>query len=462
MGIKLIHNNNIVHRDLKPENIFIDINNKIKIGDFGLSRNFNSYKAYTLTPNGAGTTQYNAPEVIDEGKYNKKADIWSLGCIIYELFTLNLYFYDKLFDRIKTINNEKYQKLINSLLQIDFNKRPDINQIINDYVDEGKINNNIINYDAINNNKIKNNTINNNIKDNNNINYKYTNKNHKKYEYIDNYKYSLKKPSGFKRIENHSYFISGLQIIASCEIIQKILIDRRYIRSDLISLLNDIFVQLNDSLTPIDCSNLCKYLTHNGILNKYNIEGDSQTFIESLIKNINEHIEINFLSIFSLKSEIYIFGNCQYCNKKINKNDISSDIIQKIKFDNIKQYISIIELMLRSQKEMPCPFCEKTIRLYKEIHPIELPEILIFTIEKINFKNFFVQIEIMIEKVRYQLFAINIKFEENPEKIYYICQVKREGKWYEINNEFVESINGPGEKHNNRICGLFYKKKSYI
>lgn len=73
LGIRLIHNKNIVHRDLKPENIFIDENIKVKIGDFGLSKNFNSYKTYTLTPNGAGTLQYNAPEVLDEGKYNKKS-----------------------------------------------------------------------------------------------------------------------------------------------------------------------------------------------------------------------------------------------------------------------------------------------------------------------------------------------------------------------------------------------------
>jgi len=105
LGIRVIHNKNIVHRDLKPENIFIDVNNKIKIGDFGLSRNFNSYKAYTLTPNGSGTIQYNAPEVLNEGKYNKKSDIYSLGCIIYELFTLNLYFIDKLCERIIIIDN---------------------------------------------------------------------------------------------------------------------------------------------------------------------------------------------------------------------------------------------------------------------------------------------------------------------------------------------------------------------
>ena len=131
LGIKQIHDKNIIHRDLKPENILINKSNKLKIGDFGLSKKFNSYKTYTLTPKEAGTTQYTAPEILDEeGKYNKMSDIWSLGCIIYELFTLKMYYYDKIRDKIKIINNNKYQKLIDSLLVIDYKKRLSIDQII--------------------------------------------------------------------------------------------------------------------------------------------------------------------------------------------------------------------------------------------------------------------------------------------------------------------------------------------
>lgn len=63
-GIKEIHTQNIIHRDLKPENILIDKNNKIKIDDFGLSKQFDSYKSYTFTERGAGTTPYKAPEIL--------------------------------------------------------------------------------------------------------------------------------------------------------------------------------------------------------------------------------------------------------------------------------------------------------------------------------------------------------------------------------------------------------------
>ena len=345
-------------------------------------------------------------------------------------------------DRIKIIDNGKYQKLINSLLQIDFNKRPDINQIINDYVDEGKINNNNINYYNKSNNYI-----------NNNINCK----NNKNYISDNGCTYSLKNhPIGIKSIKTYSYFISGLQIIASCEIIKKIL-NYRYNKNKFIYLLNDTFEKLNHNHSSplLDCSNLCEYLIQNGILNSNNKEGDSQAFIEILIKNINEAVDMDFLSIFSFRTEI--LGQCYNCKKEINKkDDISSDITKKIKFNNTRKYIDMIEHKLRSRNEILCPYCYNKIVEYKK--KVKLPEILIFTIEKNEFIKFFVDNKIMIQGERYQLFAINIKLEKNPQTIHYICQVEMEGRWYEINNEYVKTIIRPGEGCNDRICGLFYKK----
>ena len=132
-ALKEIHDKNITHRDLKPENIFMNKNNRIKIGDFGVSKQLNSFKTLISTKYGAGTVLYNSPEVIKFGKYNKKTDIWSLGCIIYELFNLSIYFLDK-YDEVKTIDKEiyniKWQELINLLLQVDVDKRPDINQVL--------------------------------------------------------------------------------------------------------------------------------------------------------------------------------------------------------------------------------------------------------------------------------------------------------------------------------------------
>ena len=133
IGIKEIHNKKTIHRDLKPENIFMNENMEIKIGDFGISKQLNSYKTHTLTVNKAGFNYYIAPKIIYKGIYIEKSDLWSLGCIIYELFTLSIYSEDKSFDEIKKIDadvyNCKWQELIDSLLQGNYYKRFDINQV---------------------------------------------------------------------------------------------------------------------------------------------------------------------------------------------------------------------------------------------------------------------------------------------------------------------------------------------
>ncbi|KAG6901742.1 hypothetical protein C0995_008396 [Termitomyces sp. Mi166 len=81
----------ILHRDLKPDNVFLDTTDKVKLGDFGLSRaltqtNFaNTY---------VGTPYYMSPELMQEKAYDTKSDIWSLGCVIYELCALKPPFYE--------------------------------------------------------------------------------------------------------------------------------------------------------------------------------------------------------------------------------------------------------------------------------------------------------------------------------------------------------------------------------
>ena len=133
-GIKEMHDKNIIHRDLKPENIFMNEIMEIKIGDFGISKQFNPMKEYMQTLNKAGSIFYMAPEILVEGKYNKKSDMYSLGCIIYELFHLNKYYNDREYEEIKTIDSKKYnnkwQEIINSLLQVNPDDRMNINQVL--------------------------------------------------------------------------------------------------------------------------------------------------------------------------------------------------------------------------------------------------------------------------------------------------------------------------------------------
>ena len=141
LGIKEIHKKNLIHRDMKPENIFITKDHKIKIGDFGVSRQLDNTNRYTYSV--IGTGKYMAPEVIKAEKYNSKVDIWGLGCIIYELLTLNICFdgpglsyvsqiIDGKHGKINTNKyNPKWQVLIDKLLSKNYKERPDIDSICN-------------------------------------------------------------------------------------------------------------------------------------------------------------------------------------------------------------------------------------------------------------------------------------------------------------------------------------------
>lgn len=130
-GLKEIHKNNIIHRDINPSNIFID-NNKVKIGGFGVCKVLEGNEQFA--DDLLGTYYYMAPEIVKNEKYNCKVDIYSLGCIIYELFTLNEYFRDKQNMEEKKvcveIYNPKWQELIDQLLEEDYNKRPDIDKVL--------------------------------------------------------------------------------------------------------------------------------------------------------------------------------------------------------------------------------------------------------------------------------------------------------------------------------------------
>ncbi|QPC67026.1 hypothetical protein HYE67_009257 [Fusarium culmorum] len=90
-AIKYMHNKGIIHRDLKMGNIFLDSQMNAKIGDFGLAallvtgRDMHTIRRTTL----CGTPNYIAPEILEKGKkgHDHMVDIWSLGIIMFAMFT---------------------------------------------------------------------------------------------------------------------------------------------------------------------------------------------------------------------------------------------------------------------------------------------------------------------------------------------------------------------------------------
>jgi len=84
LGINYLHNNKIIHRDIKPSNIFLDKNYNVKIGDLGIAR---TLEKVSMVKTCIGTPYYMSPELFSNQYYNEKTDIWSLGCVLYELLT---------------------------------------------------------------------------------------------------------------------------------------------------------------------------------------------------------------------------------------------------------------------------------------------------------------------------------------------------------------------------------------
>ena len=147
LGVKYLHEHNIIHRDLKTSNIYLGEGDKIVIGDFGISKIFNNNQSMSRTF--IGTPYYMSPEMLGQQEYDKKADIWSLGCVLYELLTFKTPFNGyNLFDlkrKVRGLNFSKrlYEircskellKILKQMLQFASKERPTIIEILDDEED---------------------------------------------------------------------------------------------------------------------------------------------------------------------------------------------------------------------------------------------------------------------------------------------------------------------------------------
>ncbi|XP_025998103.1 serine/threonine-protein kinase Nek2 isoform X1 [Astatotilapia calliptera] len=130
----------VLHRDLKPANIFLDIKQNVKLGDFGLARILNHDTSFAKTF--VGTPYYMSPEQINRMSYNEKSDIWSLGCLLYELCALSPPFTaynqkelaEKIregkFRRIPYRYSEELNTLLGKMLNLKDYLRPSVESIL--------------------------------------------------------------------------------------------------------------------------------------------------------------------------------------------------------------------------------------------------------------------------------------------------------------------------------------------
>ena len=111
-AIRHMHSHRVMHRDLKPANIFLTLNGTVKVGDLGLGRELSEHTMEAHSK--VGTPLYMSPEVLRGDGYDWKSDIWSLGCLLYELAMLKSPFKSEglnLYSLFQKISKGDYQPL---------------------------------------------------------------------------------------------------------------------------------------------------------------------------------------------------------------------------------------------------------------------------------------------------------------------------------------------------------------
>lgn len=166
LAMKHVHDRKVLHRDIKSQNIFLTQNRKVvKLGDFGIARMLNSTvelartacgaprcrsaprrrRAYSQHPCRAGrvgTPYYMSPEICDNKPYNDKSDVWSMGCLLYELASLKCPFDARdmrglvvkilrgAFPPLPHCYSAELSQLIARCLARDPHRRPSVNELL--------------------------------------------------------------------------------------------------------------------------------------------------------------------------------------------------------------------------------------------------------------------------------------------------------------------------------------------
>ena len=84
-ALDFAHKHSVVHRDIKPANIMIESEDRVKVTDFGIAKTLNSGEHLTMTGSLLGTPSYMSPEQARGGEIDGRSDLFSVGCVLYEM-----------------------------------------------------------------------------------------------------------------------------------------------------------------------------------------------------------------------------------------------------------------------------------------------------------------------------------------------------------------------------------------
>lgn len=146
-GLKSMHDLNIMHRDLKSANVFLNTDESVKLGDMNVSK-VATQEGLNFTQ--TGTPYYASPEVWKDEPYDIKSDIWSLGCVLYEMITLKPPFQaSSMKGLFKRVCNGKIQRIpktysvelwtiVKQMLNVNAKQRPDCTRLLESPIIQAK------------------------------------------------------------------------------------------------------------------------------------------------------------------------------------------------------------------------------------------------------------------------------------------------------------------------------------
>jgi len=366
-GLKSLHDLNILHRDIKTANIFLFNNGMVKLGDLNISK----VAKKGLTSTQTGTPYYASPEVWKDLSYNYKSDIWSLGCVLYEIITLNLPFSNNLGDLYKNIMKGEIKKIpdrysndldniVHLLIQVNQDKRPSCKDLLNNPIIKNKIeyfkNIDIDNlndkYDDMDNSfLLKTIEIPKNFTK---TPFRLPKSNYSKNEnekYLDNLSYSnINNKSAFKEKNNRNIYNNyNLPFIKNT---RKIMYNKGKINYDnsqfgIQKIINNI--KYNNNFDEEINMNKDHKINHNNLLNNYNIQlikirnnRNNNIFNKNIINNSNDNMKI-----IKLYKPYKIYNQTIKKIKSKNKeliNKTEEQILPTIKRNNYKNIYSKIKI----------------------------------------------------------------------------------------------------------------------
>ena len=425
-GINYLHKKYIIHRDLKTSNIFLTKGGTVKIGGLSVGKNI---KDMGMALTQIGTPYFTAPEIWEEKPYDYKCDVWSIGCILYEITTLNVPFLglnmqelyqNILYSKYKPIPRI-YSKELNEMIKIILNKnpieRPSVNELLkNEIIREKKKQLNINN---------GNNDVNSYI--NKTINKKVNDYNNKKrnlenslilYEKIDK---NLKKKKNMKFQTNLYNFTNNNQRINNS-------LNNNNINSEFSPIIN---IKPKNQI----------YITNNNLI--YNSSNSNE-------KDKNSECNKNYShSVINQRIDYSIISNNTLKNEKLQNNKK----IKNLKKINLNKLINKNNYMLSNYnndiKANSLKKIEKDInKKNKEIIPNVILE------KRPNIIN---KILLNRNKNRYKIYKLNT----NKEKILINNTFNEKYKLnYNINNKIknkiMENENSPKYLITNKLKNKFY------